>query len=80
MANFLYWDHIKLLFFVACLAVLVYRYLTVGRKHPFFSHNTKNSPQLKMRAEERKMSFTTDELDSTDPTSISSWLDEKQYK
>lgn len=32
----------KELFYVFCLAVLVYRYITVGRKHPLFRSTAKS--------------------------------------
>lgn len=76
MANFLHWDYIKLLFFIACFVFFIYRFLSVGRKHALFSKKPKSLSSLKMKASKRKMHFNTDELDSTDPTSISSWLDE----
>ena len=33
----------KELFYVFCLAVLVYRYITVGRKYPLFGTRNKTS-------------------------------------
>lgn len=36
----------KELFYVFCLAVLVYRYITVGRKYPLFGTRTKQATSV----------------------------------
>lgn len=39
----------KELFYVFCLAVLVYRYITVGRKHPLFRVQLNQNRVLKIQ-------------------------------
>lgn len=39
----------KGLFYVFCLAVLVYRYITVGRKYPLFCSRNKESKTVETR-------------------------------
>ncbi|HBY9717374.1 TPA: hypothetical protein MJA52_004400 [Klebsiella aerogenes] len=75
----------KYLFYFFCLAVLVYRYITVGRKYPLFSRREKD-PETAERVETEE-SRETDcysefpgyrQSDINDPRSIEYYFFEKE--
>lgn len=72
----------KELFYVFCLAVLVYRYITVGRKYPLFGTRNKTSHKRdKCGMEETSQSSSNpceySEFDATDPRSLEYWYSQR---
>lgn len=72
----------KELFYVFCLAVLVYRYITVGRKYPLFGTRNKTSHKRdKCGIEETSQSSSNpceySEFDVTDPRSLEHWYSQR---